>query len=317
MVFLELEGINPKKAKSILTPTKGSLKDFSHSLNPYSGCLYDCSYCYVPKGFELTIGTWAKDNWGKWVEPKLNASFLLKKQLRQMKEKLSHIKIYIGSVTDPYQPIEKKYQITRSLLKVFLDYPVSLVTIQTRSPLIIRDIELLKIINRKLKGNLTVNMTIGSNDELIRKRYETKSASYYSRRLVLKKLTDSGIKTNVSISPVLPCDPEIFANQIANITNKVSFEPIIVDTRGENYSKGAYIGALTRGKFYEILPSEERKYFTMKFYNRVVETFEKKMGKDRLVDRQVIKNLTKKERSPTMSKNKLKTATLTKFMASS
>ncbi|MHA2104191.1 MAG: radical SAM protein [Candidatus Hodarchaeales archaeon] len=317
MVFLEIEGIAPKKAKSILTPTKGSLKSFTHSLNPYSGCLYDCSYCYVPKGFELTIGKWAKNNWGKWVEPKINAPLLLKKQLRQMKEKLSFIKIYIGSVTDPYQTIEKKYQITKSLLKVFLDYPVSLVTVQTRSPLIIRDIELLNMLNKKLKGNLTVNMTIGSNDELVRKRYESKSASYHSRRLVLKKLTDSGIKTNVSISPVLPCDPVVFAKQIAEITNKVSFEPIIVDSRGERYSKGPYIGALTREKFYEVLPKEERKYFTMQFYNRVVEIFEEEMGKDRIVDRQVVKNLTKKESSPIISKNKCKTVSLTKFMVSS
>jgi DNA repair photolyase len=316
MVFLEIEGINPKKAKSILTPTKGSLKDFTHSLNPYSGCLYDCSYCYVPKGFELTIGTWGKDNWGKWVEPKINSSFLLKKQLKQMKEKLSSIKIYIGSVTDPYQPIEKKYQVTKSLLKVFLDYPISLLTIQTRSPLIIRDIELLKILNRKLKGNLTVNMTIGSNNESVRKRYESKSASYYSRRLVLKKLTDSGIKTNASISPVLPCDPLIFANQIADITNRVSFEPIIVDSRSKTYSKGSYIGALTRERFYEILPTEEKKYFTLEFYTKVVDAFKLRMGKNRIIDRQVINNLSKKKKEEPESRNKFKSVSLTKFMPS-
>ena len=131
MIFQEVEGITPKYSKSILTETKGTLESFTHSLNPYSGCLFDCSYCYVPKGFKLAMGEWAKEHWGEWVEPKLNATQLLKKQLQNLKSRLNIISIFMGSVTDPYQPIEKKFQITRGILKVIQNFSDVSLVIQT------------------------------------------------------------------------------------------------------------------------------------------------------------------------------------------
>lgn len=313
MNFIELEGINPKKVKTILTPTKGSLKAYSHSINPYSGCLLDCSYCYVPNGFHLTFGDWAKENWGKWVHPKLNASFLLKNELHRKKERLSKITVFLGSVTDPYQPIEKKYKITKSVLEVFLQYPIHYLTIQTRSPLIIRDLNLLKQLHRRLQGRLNVNMTITSNIESIRKKFEPNSASYYSRKLVLKKLTGEGLNTTATVSPVLPCNPQTFANQITDVTKKVSFEPIIIEPNLNEEKMRTYIGALTRENFYKILPKEMEKYFTKKFYEKVVETFIQTLGKERVIDRASLKNEISHKKSHMQNRKRLESKQLAQF----
>ena len=284
MIFQEIEGISPKYSKSILTETKGSLEEFTHSLNPYSGCLFDCSYCYVPKGFKLAMGEWAKEHWGKWVEPKLNAPLLLKRQLQSLKSRYSNFSIFMGSVTDPYQPVEKKYKITREILKVLQNFPIVSLVIQTRSPLIIRDINLIKKLNTNLKGKLFVNMSITSNDESVRKIYEPKTASYHSRMLVLQKLTEADIQTRATITPLLPCNPEKFASQISKVTKTISIGPIKDDSTIKVPSVNNYIGASTRDRFYQVLPSKDKLFFSSEFYTSTVKIFKEILGEKNVFD---------------------------------
>ncbi len=98
----------------------GFLSGYTHSLNPYAGCSFACSYCYVR---QMPISTFRPEEWGSWVDVKLGAAALLQKELRKAKSK-GKVTVFMSSSTDPYQPVEYKEQITRSLLEVMtLDPP--------------------------------------------------------------------------------------------------------------------------------------------------------------------------------------------------
>lgn len=283
-------GICSIESKSILTPTRGFLSKFTHTINPYSGCIYGCSYCYVPKGFELAYGTWGKENWGQWVYPKKNAAFLLRASLRKLARQhaLKSTYVYFGSVTDCYQPIEKIYRITRSLLQIFLDFPVGYINIQTRSPLVIQDIPLLKKLSDKMHGCLSVCITLTTNREEVRKRFEPKSASLKARRYTLEKLKSNNLDTQASISPLLPCDPEDFAKQVNPLVTRAVFDNIILDESckrsiltGNRFSQ-SFIGACTRDNFFDLVQNDEwNTYFTKDFYYKVINIFKQELGNDR------------------------------------
>ena len=126
------------KSVGILTEAKGFMGTYDYTLNPYSGCSFGCNYCYAAF---FARSTEEKDNWGKWLKVKENALQLL---IKWRKKPLLNKTIYISSVTDPYQPIEKELELTRSILKELLNYHKPRLVIQTRSPLVTRDIDILK-----------------------------------------------------------------------------------------------------------------------------------------------------------------------------
>ncbi len=181
--------INLINAKSIIT--KSNLPEADFVINPYVGCQHACIYCYADFMKKFTGHT--KDKWGDFVDVKKNASELIN---------LSKIKgdslILIGSVTDPYQPVESKYEITRSCLEKLLDFQPN-IEILTKSPLILRDIDLLK----KFK-NLKVGISVGVLDENLYRDIEPFVASPKSRIEALKKLNQEGINTYLFVSPILP-----------------------------------------------------------------------------------------------------------------
>ena len=105
-----------KDVSTLLNKTSGFMADYDFSLNPYSGCAFGCSYCYAAF---FTMDKIQFDDWGYWVNVKQNALSLLRKF---RKKPLSDKKIYMSSVTDPYQPVERKTELTRSILKELLEY---------------------------------------------------------------------------------------------------------------------------------------------------------------------------------------------------
>ena len=135
-----------QNAKLLLNKATGFIAAYDFTLNPYRGCQYGCSYCYAAA---FSPDTNMRQDWGKWVIIKENAAKILEKELDNWRKKNPHQPptIYMSSVTDPYQPIESKYQLTRRLLEVMLDYRPTLV-IQTRSPIITRDIDILQRFQR-------------------------------------------------------------------------------------------------------------------------------------------------------------------------
>lgn len=192
-----------REAKSILTPASGRLEGYDFALNPYRGCQFDCSYCYA--SFFAGAGQ-AESEWGDWVVVKENALELL-----QRDQRLFGANIYFGSATDPYQPVEMQTGLTRSLLQYMAALPVQpKIVLQTRSPLVTRDIDLFQ----KFK-KIRVNLTIPTDSEEVRRAFEPKTPSIARRLEAVRKLTDANIPVGVCLSPMLPlADPKAFGQTL-------------------------------------------------------------------------------------------------------
>jgi DNA repair photolyase len=179
-------------SKTILTRT--AISGFDYCINPYVGCGHGCQYCYASfmKRF-----TGHREPWGEFIDVKVNAPHLLRKQMKRARRGI----VALSTVTDPYQPLERIYQITRECLKVLLDnqFPVNLLT---RSPLCLRDIDLFKQFKK-----IEVGLSITTHDEKIKKIFEPHSPSIHSRVNTLKTLRKEKIGTYAFIGPMLPLDP--------------------------------------------------------------------------------------------------------------
>jgi DNA repair photolyase len=163
-----------------------------YCINPYVGCQHACKYCYadsITRRFSKH-----KEPWAKFLDVKVNALEILRKEVLRKKKGT----VFISSLTDPYQPLEKKYELTKKILKILLRNNFS-VCIQTKSSLVIRDIDLLK----KFK-ECEVGLTITTLDENIRKNFEPFSSPVKEKLEALKILKENGIKTYVFFGPILP-----------------------------------------------------------------------------------------------------------------
>ncbi len=189
------------QVKSILTKTSGFTAIYDYTLNPYSGCSFGCAYCYAAF-FVRDPNDLA--SWGRWVRVKQNALDLLKKK---RKAPLDGASIFMSSVTDPYQPLEKSLCLTRGILEELLAYHRPRLVVQTRGPLVARDIDLLRQFE-----TAQVNMTITTDDDDVRKAFEPTCASIQQRLDAIAEVTAAGIQTCVTMTPILPVrDPDSFA----------------------------------------------------------------------------------------------------------
>jgi len=152
-----------------------------------------------------------KEPWGEFVDVKINAPEVLRKQLQRAKRGT----VWISSVCDPYQPVEAKYELTRRCLKELLEkqFPVN---VQTKSKLVLRDLDLLKNFEE-----IEVGFTITTNDEQIARSFEPGAASVADRMQALRKLHASGIRTFAFIGPLLPSDPEKLVADLDGLVDRV------------------------------------------------------------------------------------------------
>src|SRR5947207_2471277 len=128
--------IQTVQCKSILTATGGFLSSYTHTLNPYTGCGFGAPggcgvYCYVA---ESPVGRFGPGPWGSWVTAKENAAVKLSEELGRRPDP-ERLRVFLGSATDPYQPLEGRLKLTQAVLSVFHARPVGLLVVQTRSPL--------------------------------------------------------------------------------------------------------------------------------------------------------------------------------------
>ena len=204
-------------AKTILSRSKV----LDYTINPYIGCEHGCAYCYA-RFMKRFVGH--KERWGEFVDVKINAASLLQRDTNT--KKLG--KVWISGICDPYQPLERRYEITRSCLEILLNegWPV---TIQTKSPLILRDIGLLKKFDK-----VEVTFTITTLDEKIRRIFEPKAPPIKDRVQALEKLHSVGIKTSVMIAPLLPEAEGL----VAEISGKV--DCVLIDKMNYHYADWAY-----------------------------------------------------------------------------
>ncbi len=193
-------------AKTILTKT--AISGFDYCVNPYVGCGHGCRYCYASfmKRF-----TGHLEPWGEFIDVKVNAPSVLRKQLKRAKQGV----VALSTVTDPYQPVEKKYGLTRKCLEALLDAQLS-VNLLTRSPLCLRDIDLFKRFKR-----IEIGISITTHDEGIKKIFEPHSPSIRSRVKALETLRQEKIRTYAFIGPLLPLDPKPLAAMLDGLIDEV------------------------------------------------------------------------------------------------
>ncbi len=204
--------IQRKQPKRLLNPATGFLKGYSHTLNPYTGCSFGCTYCYVR---QMPVGLFRREPWGTWVDVKEGTADLLRKELGKAKTK-GPVTIFMSSSTDPYQPLEAKEKATRSLLEVMTELQPDFLFVQTRSPLVVRDIDLLQ----RLGNRVRVSMTVETDREDIRKAFATYAPPIQGRLEALKRISAAGIPVQAALAPLLPCT-ESFAERLSGIVGRV------------------------------------------------------------------------------------------------
>ena len=185
-------------AKSIVNKVDSSDIGMEYSANPYQGCEHGCVYCYARPSHEYW-GYSAGVDFERKIIVKRHAAELLEKEITAVKWQVKPI--MLSGNTDCYQPLEKKLEITRSMLKVFLKHkhPVGIIT---KNALILRDLDILKDL---AKHNLVhVMISVTGVDEKVRNVLEPRTSSYRNRIKVIQKLTENGIPCGVMFAPVIP-----------------------------------------------------------------------------------------------------------------
>lgn len=221
-------------AKSILS--KSQVSDYA--VNAYVGCQHACVYCYA-KFMKRFTGH--RENWGEFVDVKVNAAELLAKEV--LKKKVG--RVWVSGVCDPYQPLERKYQLTRKCLAVLVEngWPI---TVQTKSPLVLRDIDILK-----QAKEVEVGFTITTADERMRKIFEPGAPPIARRIEALEQLHAEGIRTFAMLAPLLPGAeglPDMLMGKVGHV---------LIDRLNYHYADAVY-------KRYGMLWAKEDSFFKEK-----------------------------------------------------
>jgi len=190
------------KCKTALSKSK--LPGLDYSLNPYRGCEHNCAYCYVPNVLKID-----REKWGSFVDVKTNIPNVLSKEIRKKEKGV----VGISTVTDSYQPIEKKYKLTRFCLEQLLihDYPIC---IHTKSDLVLRDKDMIARFS-----NSELMISIGTLNDSERKILEPNSSSVDKRLKIFEYFKNTDVKKGVFFGPLYPTikknDLKIFFDKIS------------------------------------------------------------------------------------------------------
>ena len=236
------------KASSILNKSK----IYDYCLNPYTGCQFSCRYCYARLFIRRFSGH--QEPWGGFVDIKINAPELLKKQLIKARKG----KVWVSSVTDPYQPLEKKYGLTRKCLEELAKYQFPVI-IQTKSELVLRDLDLIQEFE-----DIEVGFTIPTDDNEVSKLFEPYASPVKQRLMALEKIHAQGIRTFAFIGPLLPGNPE---KLIATLEGKT--DNVLIDRMN-------YMDSIKRFYYQHNLSEATTNKFFYEYKNRLVEELRKR-----------------------------------------
>ncbi len=222
------------ECKSLVTKSK--LPDADYVINPYVGCCHGCLYCYAQFMCRFTGHT--GEAWGSFMDIKRGGTIP-----KNLKEKT----VLFGSVTDPYNPLEKKYETTRDILTRLKEQNTGAnIEILTKSPLVLRDLDILKTL-----PNIRVGISLSTMDERFARLSEAHAATPQARIQTVKTLHDNGIPVYVFISPIFPylSDWKSVASAVLDIADNVCFENLNLRA---NYKKDVL--ELVRKEYPEIYP---------------------------------------------------------------
>ena len=208
--------VRETRAHSILSESRV----FTYTINPYVGCQHGCAYCYARfmKRF-----TGHREPWGQFVDVKINAPDLLRKEISGKPPG----RTWVSGVCDPYQPLERKYELTRQCLEILIrnDWPL---TIQTKSPAVLRDTDLFK-----RSDKIEIGLSLASADDDIRRLFEPDAPPIGERIKALGQLHLAGIRTYAMIAPMLPGAEDL----AARLAGKVDYA--LIDRM--NYHHGDWV----------------------------------------------------------------------------
>lgn len=227
-------------AREILTRATGFMGEYDFTLNPYSGCSFGCTYCYAAF-FSRDVER--RDSWGYWVDVKENAVELMaKRKAGSLDGKL----IYMSSVTDPYQPVDRELKLTRGILEIMAERHKPRLVVQTRSPDVVRDCDLFKAIETS-GGRVQVNMTVTTDDEDIRRTFEPFCPSNMARLQAIGEVQKEGIDTCITMTPLLMVtSPYAFADALIETgVQKFIAQPF-------HFQRGKFLAG-TREKAFELM----------------------------------------------------------------
>lgn len=205
------------RSKTILSASK----IYDYVINPYVGCQHACHYCYA-RFIKKFSGH--KEPWGEFVDIKINAADLLKAEIK--KKKCGNV--WISGLCDPYQPLESKYKLTRNCLEILADNKWQVI-IQTRSSLVLRDLDIIK-----RAEDFEAGLTVTTGDDEIRRLFEPNAPSVQERLNTLDELHKSGIRTYAMIAPILP-GAETLINALVG-----KVDHIIIDRLNYHYADWIY-----------------------------------------------------------------------------
>lgn len=225
------------QAKSVLSASK----IYPYVVNPYTGCEHGCTYCYAR--FMKRV-TGHREPWGEFVDVKVNAPLLLAKEI--MKKKRA--RVWVSGVCDPYQPLEAVYRLTRQCLEILVrnNWPV---IVQTRSPLVLRDLDIMKEAT-----DIEVGLSVTTADDEVRKLFEPNAPPIGDRIAALDTLHRAGIRTYAMVAPVLPG-----AESLGRLLRgKIDY--LLVDRMNYHYADRIYrehgLEAMLSDEYYEHIRKE-------------------------------------------------------------
>jgi DNA repair photolyase len=196
MVLSMRPSFREEPCRSALNRVQGM--DFKWSLNPYMGCAHRCTFCYV-RGFEERADRPGDDRYGLSIRVKVNVAQVLSRELSR--PSWPREEVVVGAATDPYQPAEGRYRLTRACIVELARHrtPFSIIT---RGPLVVRDIDVLKEASRR--AAVSVNLSVPTLDEHLWHTTEPGTAPPRARLRALRMLRDAGIRAGVAMAPLLP-----------------------------------------------------------------------------------------------------------------
>jgi DNA repair photolyase len=183
-------------SEALLSPQTANsfVREFDYTINPYGGCAFACSYCYVPSilhGRAEALG-----GWGSYVEVRARAPAVLMRQ----RAKLAGASFFCASATDPWQPVERRQRITRRLLEILIDIPFRFGLFSTRAPLVLRDRDLLAA----MRDRIEVGISIPTDRDDVRRIFEPRNPPIAARLEAARLLRESGVTVRLHVSPALP-----------------------------------------------------------------------------------------------------------------
>lgn len=199
---------NQSSAILVRQKPTGFLRAFSFSLNPYSGCAFQCGGCYVP---DLLFGRAERlGGWGSYVEVREHAAAAVQKAAPDLEGST----FFMSPVSDVYQPAERRYRLTREVLETLREIPFDWGLISTRSPLILEDLELI----RSFGSRLEVGISVPTDREDLRRKLDPKNPPVAARLNAARRLREAGTAVRLHVAPLQPHTDDFFriAGEVAD-----------------------------------------------------------------------------------------------------